>query len=99
MNAILAYEFNSYSGTVTSQTASGFPAGFSVADVATTPKAVAGSQNEWAVQSYFLNANYSYDNKYLAQFSLRRDGASNFGENARYGTFLLGFSGGWNYNS
>lgn len=97
VNAILAYEFNSYSGTVTSQTASGFPAGFSVADVATTPKAVAGSQNEWAVQSYFLNANYSYDNKYLAQFSLRRDGASNFGENARYGTFFS-VSGGWNIN-
>ena len=97
LNAILAYEFNSYMGAVTSQTASGFPAGFSVADVATTPKAVAGSQTEWAVQSYFLNANYAYDNKYLAQFSLRRDGASNFGANARYGTFFS-ISGGWNIN-
>lgn len=97
VNAILAYEFNSYTGTVTSQTASGFPAGFIVADVATTPKEVKGSQSEWAVQSYFLNANYAYDNKYLAQLSLRRDGASNFGENARYGTFFS-VSGGWNIN-
>ena len=97
VNALLAYEFNSYTGTVTSQTASGFPPGFTVADVATTPKKVSGSQQEWAVQSYFLNANYAYDNKYLAQVSVRRDGASNFGENARYGTFFS-VSGGWNIN-
>lgn len=97
VNAIAAYEFNSYTGSVTSQTAAGFPAGFSVADVATTPKAVSGSKQEWAVQSYFLNANYAYDNKYLAQFSIRSDGASNFGENARYGTFFS-ISGGWNIN-
>lgn len=97
VNALLAYEFNSYTGTVTSQTASGFPAGFVVADVATTPKAVEGSKSEWAVQSYFFNGNYAYDDRYLAQVSVRRDGASNFGSNARYGTFYS-FSAGWNIN-
>ncbi|WP_455590955.1 TonB-dependent receptor, partial [Bacteroides sp.] len=97
VNALLAYEFNSYTGTVTKQTAAGFPAGFLVADVATTPKKVEGSKSEWAVQSYFFNGNYSYDNRYLAQVSVRRDGASNFGENARYGTFFS-VSGGWNIN-
>lgn len=95
INGILAYEFNSYTATSTSQTAAGFPAGFEVADVSTTPKKVGGAQSEWAVQSYFINANYAYDNKYLAQLSIRRDGASNFGENARYGTFFS-ISGGWN---
>lgn len=97
VNALLAYEFNSYTGSSTTQTAAGFPAGFIVADVATTPKAVEGGKTEWAVQSYFFNGNYAYDNKYLAQVSLRRDGASNFGENARYGTFYS-ISGGWNIN-
>ncbi|MEG1008051.1 MAG: TonB-dependent receptor, partial [Bacteroides sp.] len=97
VNGLIAYEFNSYKGTSTSQTASGFPAGFFVADVATTPKKTIGSCNEWAVQSYFLNGNYAYDNKYLAQLSIRRDGASNFGEHARYGTFFS-ISGGWNIN-
>ncbi len=97
VNALLAYEFNSYTGKVTEQAATGFPPGFVVADVSTTPKKTAGSQSEWAVQSYFFNGNYAYDNRYLAQFSLRRDGASNFGENARYGTFFS-VSGGWNIN-
>lgn len=96
-NAILAYEYNSYTGSVTSQTAAGFPSGFIVADVATKPKSVGGSKSEWAVQSYFFNGNYSYDNKYLAQLSIRTDGASNFGNNARYGTFFS-ISGGWNIN-
>ncbi len=97
VNAILAYEFNSYTASSTSQTAAGFPPGFVVASVATTPKAVSGGKNEWAVQSYFFNGNYSYDGRYLAQFSIRSDGASNFGENARYGTFFS-ISGGWNIN-
>lgn len=94
INALLAYEFNSYTYDSTSQTAAGFPSGFIVADVATTPKAVSGDIQEWAVQSYFFNGNYAYDNKYLAQFSIRSDGASNFGANARYGTFFS-ISGGW----
>lgn len=97
VDALLAYEYNSYTGKKTEQKASGFPPGFNVADVATTPKATTGEQKEWAVQSYFLNANYAYDNRYLAQVSVRRDGASNFGEDARYGTFFS-VSGGWNIN-
>ena len=97
LNAILAYEFNSYTADATSQKAAGFPAGFIVADVATTPKSVSGSINEWAVQSYFFNGSYAYDNKYLGQLSVRRDGASNFGENSRYGTFFS-VSGGWVIN-
>ena len=47
-----------------------------------------------AVQSYLFNANYAYDNRYLLSFSFRRDGASNFGEDAKYGNFFS-VSGGW----
>lgn len=42
-----------------------------------------------------MRANYSYDNRYVAELSLRRDGASNFGTDARYGNFYS-ISGGWN---
>ena len=42
-----------------------------------------------AVQSYLFNANYAYDNRYLLSFSFRRDGASNFGEDAKYGISSL----------
>ncbi|QEC78917.1 TonB-dependent receptor [Mucilaginibacter ginsenosidivorax] len=37
--------------------------------------------------SYYSRAKYSYDNKYLVQLSLRRDGSSAFGANNKWGTF------------
>ncbi|ANQ51869.1 TonB-dependent receptor [Flammeovirga sp. MY04] len=39
------------------------------------------------LNSFFAKANYSYANKYIFAFSVRRDGSSKFGENNRYGTF------------
>ncbi len=39
----------------------------------------------WA--SYFARASYDFDNRYLLQASLRRDGSSNFAENKKYGWF------------
>lgn len=95
VNAILAYEWNTYTQEVKDQTAASFAPGFSVGDVAVTPKKTKGSQSEWAVQSYLFNANYAYDSRYLLSFSFRRDGASNFGKDAKYGNFFS-VSGGWN---
>ena len=95
VNALAAYEWNTYTGRANTGVATGFAPGFLVADVAAVPEKVASSRNEWAVQSMIFNANYAYDNKYLAQFSFRRDGASNFGNNAKYGNFFS-ISGGWN---
>jgi iron complex outermembrane receptor protein len=37
--------------------------------------------------SFYSRAKYSYDNKYLLQLSLRRDGSSAFGANNKWGTF------------
>jgi len=45
------------------------------------------ADQEWAFISYFGRANYSFKDKYIAQFSLRTDGSSNFGSNYRYGYF------------
>ncbi|QBO58434.1 SusC/RagA family TonB-linked outer membrane protein [Chryseobacterium salivictor] len=44
--------------------------------------------------SYFARVNYGYDNKYLASFSVRRDGSSIFGLDQKYGYFPAG-SLGW----
>jgi TonB-linked SusC/RagA family outer membrane protein len=44
--------------------------------------------------SYFGRANYSYDDKYLASFTIRRDGSSKFGANYRFATFPA-FSLAW----
>lgn len=97
VNALAAYEFNDYQGKAISATGTGFVPGFEVLDVTAIPEAVGGSLSEWAVQSYLFNGNYAYDNRYLAQLSFRRDGASNFGDDNKYGNFFS-ISAGWNIN-
>jgi TonB-linked SusC/RagA family outer membrane protein len=47
-----------------------------------------------ALFSIFGKADYAYNNKYLASFTIRRDGSSRFGANNRYGVFPA-FSVGW----
>ena len=54
----------------------------------------AGSGTSYALSSFFGKINYSYDNKYLASVTVRRDGSSRFGANHRWGTFPA-FSLGW----
>ncbi|MDP3437091.1 MAG: SusC/RagA family TonB-linked outer membrane protein [Bacteroidales bacterium] len=44
------------------------------------------------------NANYSYDNRYLADLSLRGDASSLFGSNNRWGLFFAGGLG-WNLHN
>ncbi len=46
-----------------------------------------GSNNKYTRISYFGRINYSYDSKYLFQFSVRRDGSSKFGSENQFGTF------------
>ncbi|MFT3747783.1 MAG: TonB-dependent receptor [Agriterribacter sp.] len=51
---------------------------------------VNGSSYNYArpsVISYFARINYSFDDKYILTASFRRDGASNFGANNRFGNF------------
>lgn len=54
-----------------------------------------GSASEYAYQGILFNANYNFDEKYLAQFSIRRDASSVFGPDVKYGTFYS-VSGAWN---
>jgi len=53
-----------------------------------------GTNAEYTLVSHFGRLNYSYDNKYLFQASIRRDGSSKFGKNNQYGTFPS-FALGW----
>lgn len=95
VNGLVAYEFNDYKGETLDAYGTGFIPGFEVLDVVATPERTRGGISEWAVQSVLFNANYAYDSKYMGQVSFRRDGASNFGDNAKYGNFFS-VSGGWN---
>ena len=49
----------------------------------------------YKMTSYFGRASYDYNERYMAQFTIRRDGSSRFGENHKFGTFPS-FSLGWN---
>jgi len=46
-----------------------------------------GISTQYSLFSQFGKLNYSYADKYLATFTLRRDGSSRFGKNNRYGVF------------
>ena len=95
VSALAAYEYNDYNYESLQAIGTGFSPGSEILDVVALPEKVKGGRSQWAVQSMLLNANYSYKYKYLAQVSLRRDGASNFGDNAKYGNFFSA-SGAWN---
>lgn len=48
------------------------------------------STEEESRASFYGRINYNFDEKYLATFTLRADGSSNFGPNNRYGYFPSG---------
>ena len=64
------------------------------------PSAGAGRQltegfgEGFSLVSFFGKINYTYDDKYLASFTIRRDGSSRFGSENQYGTFPS-VSAGW----
>lgn len=43
--------------------------------------------NEYNVEGYFANAQYSYDDKYFGSASFRRDASSRFAKDKRWGSF------------
>ncbi|MDD2952124.1 MAG: SusC/RagA family TonB-linked outer membrane protein [Parabacteroides sp.] len=97
VNGLAAYEFNDRQTRTLKAIGTGFVPGMEILDDTALPESVKGKQEEWAIQSLLFNANYAYDNKYLLQLSFRRDGASNFGDNAKWGNFFS-VSAGWNIN-
>ena len=54
-----------------------------------------GPYTEHRLSSLFARLSYNFDEKYMVQATIRRDGSSRFGSNNKYGTFPS-FSLGWN---
>lgn len=54
-----------------------------------------GDWDQWALRSYYLKANYTFDRRYLLEVTMRADGSSRFGKNNKYGYFPS-VAGGWN---
>jgi TonB-dependent starch-binding outer membrane protein SusC len=61
---------------------------------AAVPTAVSSTSSNWKLLSYFLRANYKFNDRYLLAVSGRYDGSSRFGANNRYG-FFPAASAGW----
>ena len=45
------------------------------------------SYSDWKILSFLGRVNYSYDGKYLATATLRRDGSSRYSDGSKWGTF------------
>jgi TonB-linked SusC/RagA family outer membrane protein len=54
-----------------------------------------GGYSSKTLASYFGRVDYNYDEKYMVQATVRRDGSSNFGSNNKWAVFPS-FSVGWN---
>ena len=59
-------------------------------DNGTKQPTLGGSTSSWSLVSYMGRVNYSYNGKYLATATLRRDGSSRFGEGNKWGLFPSG---------
>ncbi len=57
-----------------------------------------GIVTEWALLSFFAQAGYTFDNRYVINASVRRDGSSRFGTNNRFGVFPS-VSAAWNVSN
>ncbi|MFV0506409.1 MAG: SusC/RagA family TonB-linked outer membrane protein [Bacteroidales bacterium] len=53
-----------------------------------------GGGNDWVIQSFFGRAQYNYDQRYLAEVTMRYDGSSRFPKTERYG-FFPSVATGW----
>ncbi|MDR1342399.1 MAG: TonB-dependent receptor [Prevotellaceae bacterium] len=88
VSAFLGYEYSDVRSQSNEAEGRGIPAGGEVINVAANPYAMDGNINESAMQSVYFNANYTYNDRYMAQLSYRTDGSSKFGKNNRYGNFF-----------
>lgn len=61
------------------------------------PTAVAGNYSEWKMAGAFARANYTLNDKYIFNATIRRDGSSRFGEKKRWGWFPS-VSAAWHIN-
>lgn len=98
VSAFLGYEYSDSKSEGNGATGRGIPQGGEVLDVSSSPYQTTGGKQEWAMQSFYFNTNYTYSDKYMAQFSYRMDGSSRFGKENRYGSFFT-IGGGWSVHN
>lgn len=93
-----AYEYNDYDYSTTKAQKIGIVSGTQILNGGSEMKNIEGTKSGYAFESYLFNANYSYDSRFMGQFSFRRDGSSKFGNETQFGNFFS-VSGGWNIHN
>jgi len=89
-SAMLGLSWQQTVGRDFGNSSSGFSDNFSGSDnIGNGTMPNAPGSNYWAstMNSYFLRGTYSYKDKYMATVTAREDGASQFGQNNKYGFF------------
>ena len=61
-------------------------------------KSVKGDESDQVIAGFFARVNYDYKDRYLVSLSARYDGASNLGDDHKWG-FFPGISVGWNVHN
>jgi TonB-linked SusC/RagA family outer membrane protein len=99
ISGIVGFEYKSAQEDFQTATGRGFPNPTLIyLQNAAVPFSVGSSFSEFKRAGVFGQAKYDYDDRYTADFTLRRDGHSRFGEANRWGTFYA-VSGGWRLSS
>lgn len=94
LDLLAGYTFQKERGTNTSVTGSGI-ADDNLTNIGGASAFVAAAgRYTWTQISYLGRAQYSYANRYLATFTIRRDGSSRFGDDRKWGVFAS-VTGGW----
>ncbi len=87
------YTYEKFSSEYRSQSAKGFSTdlySYHNMGAASTVSSIASHKTENILISFFGRANYTFNDKYLATFTIRRDGSSRFGSKEHWGTFPSG---------
>ncbi len=94
LDALAGYSYSTFKYDYEKITGSGFASDEVITINAATTTTGTTTQSKNVLISYFSRLQYSYNNKYFSQFSVRRDGSSKFGDNTKWGYFPSG-SLGW----
>ena len=96
LSAMLGHSFQKVTTRSAKLDGSGFPSpSFDVVGVASSLDAYSGSLSNYAMESYFGRATFSYKDRYVLTATLRTDGSSKFARDNRWGWFPS-VSPGWN---
>ncbi|MCK0131238.1 TonB-dependent receptor [Flavobacteriaceae bacterium F08102] len=92
VDAIAGVSWDHNRTDIEAQTYAGFPDDFILVDPRSASRIsnYEGESIEGALNSLFGRFNYNYNDRYLATFTIRRDGSTKFGQNNQFGIFPSG---------